>query len=53
MIKIECPKCKYGIVRRPKDGYYVDFDLRKANENVTCPNCKRTISYSIQKRDKE
>lgn len=51
MVVIKCPKCNNAIKIRPKDGYYVDFDLDKANENRTCANCNRTISYSIRKQE--
>lgn len=47
-----CPKCgKDSLIFYPKLGFKVDFDLSKANQKITCSNCKRIISYSIQPID--
>lgn len=52
MIRVICPKCKKEcLVFYPKQGYKVNFDLVTANEKIECPNCKRIISYSIQKNE--
>lgn len=49
MISLICPKCKNGVLKfHVKNGYEIDFDLKKSNETVICHNCKRKISYSVQ-----
>lgn len=48
---IKCPKCGKFIRIYCKDGYCVCLDIKKSNENKICPNCKRKISYSIQKSE--
>lgn len=50
MVTYICPICHNGVLRfQVKDGYGIDFDLQKSNQKITCRNCKRKISYSVQK----
>lgn len=50
MVAYICPVCHNGILRfQVKEGYGVDFDISKSNQKIACKNCKRQISYSVQK----
>ena len=50
----ECPKCGVKAIKiYTKYGYDVDFNIQHSNQNTICPNCKRKISYSVRKIDKE
>lgn len=49
MQEIRCPKCNKPIKIYCKDGFQVNLDLNKANENAFCYTCKRRIAYSIEK----
>lgn len=48
----ECPMCNAKALKfYIKDGFKADFDVTKANQTTICPNCKRKISYSVQKKE--
>ena len=49
MQEINCPKCDKKIKIYCKDGFCVNLDMSKANENAFCRNCKRRIAYSVEK----
>ena len=46
----ECPMCHTKSIKfYVKYGFDVDFNIQNSNQNIICPNCKRKISYSVQK----
>ena len=50
----KCPKCGVEAIKiYTKYGYDADFNIQNSNQNTICPNCKRKISYSVRKIDKE
>ncbi len=51
MQEIRCPKCNKAIKIYCKDGFQVNLDINKANENAFCHNCKRRIAYSVEKQN--
>lgn len=54
MVLKECPKCGVKAIKiYTKYGYDADFNIHNSNQNTICPNCKRKISYSVRKIDKE
>lgn len=53
MQEIRCPKCNKAIKIYCKDGFQVNLDMTKANENAFCHNCKRRIAYSVEKQTKQ
>lgn len=50
MYIVKCPKCGSDLNIYCKDGYYADLDIRRSNQNTICRNCRRKISYSVQKK---
>ena len=52
MQEIRCPKCNKAIKIYCKDGFQVNLDMTRANENAFCHNCKRRIAYSVEKQIK-
>lgn len=54
MVFKECPKCHTKCIKiYTKYGYDVNFDIQNSNQNIICPNCKRKISYSVEKVNNE
>lgn len=54
MVLKECPKCGVKAIKiYTKYGYDADFNIQNSNQNTICPNCKRKISYSVRKIEKE
>lgn len=54
MVLKKCPKCGVEAIKiYTKYGYDADFNIQNSNQNTICPNCKRKISYSVRKIDKE
>lgn len=50
MVVKECPMCHTKSIKvYVKYGFDVDFNIQNSNQNIICPNCKRKISYSVQK----
>ena len=49
MRRVKCPICGKPFMT-VSDDIFIDFDLREANEQVFCENCKRRIRFSEKKR---